>query len=62
MTIHLTFQDFSKLAASGQIEKDGVTIMFGRPVLAKVEIDANAKTGTVVFHLDETDDRRLAEL
>ncbi|SPF48602.1 hypothetical protein SBA4_3950008 [Candidatus Sulfopaludibacter sp. SbA4] len=62
MTIHLTFQDLSKLAANGQTEKDGVTIVFGRPILSKIEIDPKAKTGKVVFYLDETDDRRFAEL
>lgn len=60
MNIELTFQDFTKLAAQGKLEKDGVTITFGRPVLPEITIDPKAKTGKVVFYLDETDDRRLA--
>ncbi len=31
------------------------------PVLAKVELDTNLKTGKVVFFLAETDDRRFTE-
>jgi len=60
MNIELTFQDFTKLAENGKLEKDGVMITFGRPILAKITIDPQAKTGKVVFSLDETDDRRLA--
>jgi hypothetical protein len=59
MNIHLTFTDFSKLAANGKLEKDGATLTYSRPVIAEIEIDPNAKTGKVVFFLDETDDRRL---
>jgi hypothetical protein len=49
MDIHLSFQDFSKLAASGRLEKDGTPITFGRPVLAEIEINPKAKTGKVCF-------------
>jgi hypothetical protein len=62
MNIELTFQDFAKLAANGKLEKDGTTITFGRPVLAELTVDPQAKTGKVAFYLDETDDRRLAAL
>lgn len=62
MNIHLTFQDFAKLAANGKLEKDGATISFDRPVLAEVKIDPHVKSGRVAFYLDETDDRRFTEL
>ena len=61
MDIRLSFQDFSRLAANGTLEKEGVTITFGRPVLSEVQIDPKAKTGKVVFFLDEADDRRFTE-
>ena len=62
MNIELTFQDFAALAANGNLKKDGVNITFGRPVLATITGDPHAKTGQVVFYLDETDDRRLSAL
>ena len=62
MNIEFTFQDFVKLAANGKLERDGTTITFGRPVLAEITIDQRAKTGKVVFYLDEADDRRLSAL
>ena len=62
MNIELTFQDFAKLAANQKLEKDGTTITFGRPVLSEVITDPKAKTGKVVFYLDESDDRRLTAI
>ena len=62
MNIELTFQDFTALAANGTLKKDGANITFGRPVLATINIDPQAKTGNVVFYLDETDDKRLSAL
>ena len=59
MNIELTFKDFALLAVNGTLEKDGVKITFGRPVLATIASDPHAKTGQVVFYLDEGDDRRL---
>ena len=57
MSIQLSFQDFVRLATYQTLDKDGVTITYGRPVLAEIEIDGNnpPKSGKVVFHLDETD-------
>jgi len=40
-----------RLAANRTLEKDGVKITFGRPVLSEVVIDSNAKTGKVLFFL-----------
>jgi hypothetical protein len=59
MNIELTFQDFVKLAGNGKLEKDGATITFRRPILTDITVDPRAKTGKVVFYLDETDDKRL---
>jgi hypothetical protein len=55
------FSRFLKVGREQTLEKDGVTITFDRPVLSKVAIDPKAKTGEVVFFLDEDDDRRLNE-
>jgi hypothetical protein len=61
MTIQLKFQDLVRLAMKQQIEKEGVTITCGRPVLSTIKVDPKAKTGSVLFYIDETDDKRLAE-
>jgi hypothetical protein len=49
------------LAKDGTLEKEGVTISFGRPILAEMDINPQAKTGKVAFFLDETDERRVSE-
>jgi len=51
MDIQLSCQDLVRLAANRTLEKDGVKITFGRPVLSEVVIDSNAKTGKVLFFL-----------
>lgn len=60
MNIVLAFDDFTELSANGRLEKDGVTVTFGRPVLAEVEIDPTKGSGKVVFYLDEADERSRA--
>jgi hypothetical protein len=49
MDIQLSFQDFSKLAANGRLEKDGTTITFARPVLAEIEIDPQENRQGFIF-------------
>lgn len=55
MTLELSFDDFVKLAANGQLQKEGINVVFNRPVLTEITADPKAKSGKVVFYLDETD-------
>jgi len=55
MTIELTFGDLTKLATDRKLDKDGTTFVINRPVLTEITIDSQAKSGKVVFFLDETD-------
>jgi hypothetical protein len=55
--IDLTFGDIVRLGANTKLEKDGVTITFGRPTLSEVTADPKKNIGKVVFWLDETDPR-----
>jgi hypothetical protein len=52
MNIHLAFVDLVRLGKDGKLEKDGVTITFGRPVLSEVTVNAKddpPKSGKVAF-------------
>jgi hypothetical protein len=57
MRIELSFHDFVRLAVDQMLDKDGVTITYGRPVLAEIKIEGSdpPKSGKVVFYLDDTD-------
>lgn len=55
MTIELNFHDLMRLAANGQVEKDGVTIKVNRPVHPMVNMPADEGDEYVVFALDSSD-------
>jgi hypothetical protein len=57
MDISLTWQDLTKLAANGKVEKDGNTISVGRPVVPDLEVSPDGLKGFVRFTVDETDPR-----
>ena len=51
MDLHLNLNDLQRLAVNGKVEKDGVTVVVDRPVLATL------KDRAVHFMLDESDPR-----
>lgn len=58
MNIPLTFSDLAKLAANGEVEKDGNTLSVSRPVVPDVSVSADGRRGFVRFTLDESDPLR----
>jgi len=58
MNIPLTFSDLAKLAANGEVEKDGTTLSVSRPILPDVSVSADGRRGFVRFTLDESDPLR----
>jgi hypothetical protein len=58
MRIPLTFSDLAKLAANGEVEKDGLTLSVCRPILPDVSVSADGRRGFVRFTLDESDPLR----
>ena len=58
MKISLTFSDLAKLAANGEVEKDGTTLSVSRPILPDVSVSADGRRGFVRFTLDESDPLR----
>jgi hypothetical protein len=57
MDISLTWQDLTKLAANGKVDKDGITITVGRPVLPDLQVSPDGLKGFVRFTVDESDPR-----
>ena len=55
MNIPLSFSDLAKLAANGEVEKDGTTLSVSRPILPDVSVSADGRRGFVSFTLDESD-------
>lgn len=60
MTITLTWEDFSKLAANGTVDKDGATIKVGAGILPGINVLADPEDKFVAFTLDSSDPRNHA--
>jgi hypothetical protein len=57
VTIELDFRDLTRLAANSQVEKNGVTIKIGRPILPMINGPALRGDEYVLFSLDSGDPR-----
>jgi len=55
MILDLTFQDLKQIALAGRVEKNGVTLVIGRPLIPDVKTDASGNRGEVRFTVDESD-------
>ncbi len=55
MILDLTFQDLKQIALIGRVEKNGVTLVIGRPLIPDVKTDASGTRGEVRFTVDESD-------
>ena len=55
MILDLTFQDLKKIALSGRVEKNGITLVIGRPLIPDLRTDATGTRGEVRFTVDESD-------
>ena len=52
-TIHLNFEDLKQIALTGRIEKGGVKLVVGRPLIPDISTDASGMSGEVRFTVDE---------
>ena len=57
MILDLTFQDLKQIALAGRVEKNGITIVVGRPLIPDLKTDATGTRGEVRFTVDESDQR-----
>ena len=52
-TIQLSFDDLKQIALTGKVEKSGVTLVVGRPLIPYITTDASGMSGEVRFTVDE---------
>ena len=52
-TIHLSFHGLKQIALTGRVEKDGVMLVVGRPLIPDLTTDASGLSGEVRFTVDE---------
>ena len=55
MILDVTFQDLKQIALAGRVEKDGTTLVVGRPLIPDLKSDATGTRGEVRFTVDESD-------
>ena len=55
MILDLTFQDLKQIALAGRVEKNGITLVVGRPLIPDLKTDATGTRGEVRFTVDESD-------
>ncbi len=55
MILDLTFQNLKQIALAGRVEKNGITLVIGRPLIPDVKTDASGTRGEVRFTVDESD-------
>ncbi len=52
-TIRLNFEDLKQIALTGKVEKGGVMLVVGRPLISDITTDASGMSGEVRFTVDE---------
>jgi len=57
MILDLTFQDLKQIALAGRVEKNGITLVVGQPLIPDLKTDATGTRGEVPFTVDESDVR-----
>ncbi len=55
MILDLTFQDLKQIALGGRVEKSGITLVVGWPLIPDLKTDATGTRGEVRFTVDESD-------
>jgi len=55
MILDLTFQDLKQIALAGRVEKNGITLVVGRPLIPDLRTDATGTRGEVRFTVDESE-------
>ncbi len=55
MILDLTSQDLKQIALAGRVEKSGITLVVGRPLIPDLKTGASGTRGEVRFTVDESD-------
>ena len=55
MILDLTFKDLKQIALAGKVEKNGITLVVGHPLIPDLKTDATGTRGEVRFTVDESD-------
>ena len=55
MILDLNFQDLKQIALAGRVEKNGITLVVGRPLIPDLKTDATGTRGEVRFTVAESD-------